>query len=135
MSNYKENNPESMRLDKWLWCARFYKTRSLASSAIKEGKIKIQDYKAKSGKLVHVGDEIVILQKPYYHEITILQLAKSRGPAKEAILLYQESIESVKKREQLALQLKMTNASQEFNSRRPDKQQRRKIIRFTRGQN
>jgi ribosome-associated heat shock protein Hsp15 len=135
MSNSKENKQESMRLDKWLWCARFYKTRSLASNAIKEGKIKIQGYKAKPGKLVHIGDEIVLLQKPYHYEITILKLAKSRGPAKEAILLYQESVESVKKREQLALQIKMTATAQEFGSGRPDKQQRRKIIRFTRGQN
>ena len=122
-----------MRLDKWLWCARFYKTRSLASSAIKEGKIKIDGSKVKPARLVQIGDQMEIRRKPYQYEINVLNLAKSRSSASDAALLFHESQESVKKREILISQLKLASATREHSGSRPDKQQRRKIIRFTRG--
>jgi ribosome-associated heat shock protein Hsp15 len=133
MSKNKENIQESMRLDKWLWCARFYKTRSLATSAIKEGKIKIDSTKVKPARLIQIGDKMEIRRKPYQYEINVLNLAKSRSSASDAALLFHESQESVNKRELLASQLKLASASQGPGGNRPDKQQRRKIIRFTRG--
>jgi ribosome-associated heat shock protein Hsp15 len=133
MSKNKENIHESMRLDKWLWCARFYKTRSLAASAIKEGKIRIDGSKVKPARLVQIDDKIEIRRKPYQYEINVLNLAKSRSSASDAALLFHEPSESVKKREILLSQLKLASAAQDHNGSRPDKQQRRKIIRFTRG--
>lgn len=133
MSKNKENIQESMRLDKWLWCARFYKTRNLAASAIREGKIKIDGTKVKPARLVQIDDKMEIKRKPYLYEITVLNLAKSRGSASNAALLFHESQESVNKRELLASQLKLASASREPGGNRPDKKQRRKIIRFTRG--
>ncbi|MFT5351978.1 MAG: ribosome-associated heat shock protein Hsp15 [Planctomycetota bacterium] len=132
MSKNKENTSESMRLDKWLWCARFYKTRSLSATALKNGNVKIDGLKAKPARLIRVDDKLEIRRKPYRYEITVLTLAKTRGSATDAALLFYESEESAIERESIASQLKLAAASHTPASRRPDKQQRRKIIRFTR---
>jgi len=128
----KQNHQISMRLDKWLWCARFYKTRRLATDAIKAGKIKAQGSKVKPSHNIKIGEVFVIRRGPYTFEITVLGLANHRGAASEAMLLYQENEESLKKREQLAQQLKANNALMPHNSGRPTKLERRRIIRFTR---
>jgi ribosome-associated heat shock protein Hsp15 len=133
MSKNKENVKESMRLDKWLYCARFYKTRSLAASAIKEGKVKIGGIKAKASRLIQIDDEIEIRRSPYCYKITVEMLAKTRGSATDAALLFSESSESILNRETLAAQIKLTSANIGHEAARPDKKQRRKIIRFTRG--
>ncbi len=121
-----------MRLDKWLWCARFYKTRSLAAKAIKEGKIKINELKVKPARLIQISEKLVINQKPFRYEITVENMAKSRVSASEASHLFHESEESILKRESVASQLKLAASSQGHVNGRPNKQQRRKIIRFTR---
>ncbi|NIQ13138.1 MAG: RNA-binding protein [Candidatus Dadabacteria bacterium] len=119
-----------MRLDKWLWCARFYKTRGLACHAIKSGKIIANNEKAKPAKLIHVGDKITIKRGPYQFDITILQLINARKSAKDAQLLYEESQESLLQREKIAQQLKAEATIFPRTKGRPSKRDRRELIKF-----
>ena len=121
-----------MRLDKWLWCARFFKTRNLATAAIKTGKIKSGDNTCKASKMVEIGDPLQIERKPYHYDITIRALAKSRGSAAISAHLYHESLESIELREKLSAQMKIASSHITNSTKRPDKRSRRKIIRFTR---
>ena len=79
---------ESMRLDKWLWCSRFYKTRALAASAIKGNKVSVNNLATKSAKNIKIGDNIKISKSPYQYTITTLKLAHNRLSASQAALLY-----------------------------------------------
>jgi ribosome-associated heat shock protein Hsp15 len=124
------NELSAIRLDKWLWCARFYKTRAIASDAIKGGKILVNDEKPKPSKTIQAGARLKIRRTPYQFDITILLLAKSRKSAKEAALLYVETEESIKKREELSAQLKLDAMNQPRTIGRPTKRDRRHIIRF-----
>jgi ribosome-associated heat shock protein Hsp15 len=119
-----------MRLDKWLWCARFFKTRGLACNAIKSGKIVVNNEKAKPAKLVQSGDSIKIRRGPYHFDITILQLTKVRKSAKEAALLYEESQMSISQREKLAIQIKADVALYPRTKGRPSKRDRRDLIKY-----
>jgi len=121
-----------MRLDKWLWCARFFKTRSIAASTIRAGKIKAKGIKVKPARTIKVGDELEIRRGSFQYEIRVSALASSRSSATAAAQLYLESGDSIAKREALALQLKLAAASQPVSRGRPNKQERRKIVRFTR---
>ncbi len=132
MSNIDQKAPDCMRLDKWLWCARFFKTRSLATSAIKAGKIKTNGSRVKSGRMIHVGDKLSICCGPFQYDVSVSALAKSRGPVSDASRLYDESAESIRKRDALALQLELAAATRVNTQGRPGKHERRKIIRFTR---
>lgn len=127
-----ENNEISanLRLDKWLWCARFYKTRSIAADALKTGKIMINGDRAKPSKNVKAGDQLELRKGPYRYSITVLALAKSRKSATDAALLYEESAESISKRELLATQLKAEAAINPVTKGRPTKKDRRSIIKF-----
>ncbi len=119
-----------LRLDKWLWCARFYKTRSIASDAIKTGKITANGERAKPSKSVKPGDILNIRKGPYRYAITVLGLAKSRQSATGASLLFKESPESISERELLASQLKAEAALTPSTKGRPSKKDRRSIIKF-----
>jgi len=130
MPEENHNKLSTMRLDKWLWCARFYKTRGLAADAIKGGKILVNDEKPKPSKSIQTGVQLKIRRTPYQFDITILSLAKSRKSAKEAALLYQETEESIKKREEMSVQLKLDAINQPRTIGRPTKRDRRHIIRF-----
>lgn len=125
-----QNDVMSMRLDKWLWCARFYKTRGLASDAIKSGKVLVNDEKPKPSRSIHAGVRLIIHRSPYRFDITVKELAKSRKSAKDAALLYQETEESIKKREATSAQLKLDAMNQPRTIGRPTKRDRRHIIRF-----
>ncbi|NNE37328.1 MAG: RNA-binding protein [Gammaproteobacteria bacterium] len=131
MSTDKQNNPKTMRLDKWLWCARFYKTRRQATDAIKSGKVKSNADKVKPSHLVKPGDIYTIRQGPYSYEITVKGLATHRRPASEAALLHEESQDSQIQREKLAKEIKANNAMISHSQGRPTKRERRKLIRFT----
>ncbi len=122
----------TMRLDKWLWCARFYKTRAQAASAIKGNKIRVNDSPVKAAKIVRVGDEVQIRKTPYQYTITLLKLTNNRLSASLAVHLYKEDKDSIQAREELAQQIKADAASYPRTVGRPTKRNRREIIRFTR---
>ena len=124
---------EGVRLDRWLWAARFFKTRSLAAEAIDGGKVALNGHRAKRGKHVHLGDDLRVRRGPYEHHVTVRGLSERRGPASEAQTLYEETPESVHNREMLATQLKAMPAPVFRSKGRPTKQERRAIDRFKRG--
>ena len=121
---------ETMRLDKWLWCARFYKTRSLAAEAIKNGKITVNEIRAKPARLVQIGDNLVIKRGPFNFDISITSLSKGRKSAKETSQLYAEDPQGHIKREKLLEQLKLVAALGPKTRGKPTKRDRREIIRF-----
>lgn len=121
-----------MRLDKWLWCSRFFKTRAMAASAIKGNKVKVNDDAVKVAKTVRIGDRIHIRKQPYQYSIKIKKLSPSRLSASQAILLYEETAESIELRQELTSQIKAESASFPRTRGRPTKRDRREIIRFTR---
>jgi ribosome-associated heat shock protein Hsp15 len=115
------------RLDKWLWAARFYKTRALAADAVAGGKVQVNGERVKRARPLQVGDEIRIRQGPYEHQIVVRGLSARRGPASQAAELYQETAESRAAREQLALQLKTLHSMFVPERGRPTKKDRREI--------
>ena len=121
-----------VRVDKWLWAARFYKTRSLAADAVDGGKVQVDGERVKPAKLLKPGDVLSIRNGPYTWEITVLMLGERRGPASEAAKLYSESDESRRIREEKIALLKIERQSNPFPGGRPTKKQRRQIIRFIR---
>ena len=123
---------ESQRLDKWLWAARFYKTRSLAVEAINGGKVHLNNSRVKPSRTIKPDDILTISKPPYEHIVTILGLNKQRRPAVEAQQLYSESEESIAKRELLKQQIKDQPLGFRHDKGRPNKRDRRHIIKFTR---
>lgn len=120
-----------VRLDKWLWAARFYKTRGLAAEAIAGGKVQVNGERAKRAKPLQPGDEIRIRQGPYEHLIVVRDLSERRGPAAQAATLYQERPESIAARESLAARLKGVHAMFVADTKgRPTKRDRRAIERL-----
>lgn len=115
---------DRVRLDKWLWAARFYKTRSAATEAVAGGKIEVNDDPAKPARPVTIGDRIRVRQPPFEYRIEVTGLAERRGSAEQAATLYAESPESAAAREQLRDQLRMAPAFS-FDSGRPTKKGRR----------
>lgn len=124
---------ENQRLDKWLWAARFYKTRSLVIEAINGGKVHANGYRSKPSRSIHPGDQLVISLPPYEYVIDVLGLQKQRRPASEAQLLYQETTESRDKRERLREQIKSEPLGFRDQKGRPSKRDRRHIIKFIQG--
>jgi len=118
---------DSQRLDKWLWSARFYKTRLLAVEAINGGHVHVNGQHARPSRLVRPGDEIEISKGPYRWHVVIQALAQRRGPATEARQLYSEQAGSMQQREAVRAERKLVTPAP---TKRPDKRQRRKIIRF-----
>ena len=126
------NKDNKLRVDKWLWAARFFKTRGLASEAIKGGKITINGSHAKPSKIIQINDRLSIRKGAFIYGITVRALSKHRGSGSEAMKLYEESEQSIAAREKLAVQLKAEAALRPATPGRPSKRDRRKIIRFTR---
>lgn len=118
---------ESIRLDLWLWCARFHKTRAFAKAAIEHGQVRVDGERAKPARLARPGMRLSIEKEGEVFEIEILALARRRGPASEARLLYSESEESVAAREQVRLQRRAERAGYRAPETRPDKRARRLI--------
>ncbi len=119
-----------IRLDKWLWAARFYKTRNLAGEAIKGGKVHVNDVRVKPSKTVNIGQKVRLRKDNVEITVIIDGLAEKRGSAPMAQLLYTETEESITKREIACSQRKAIMAGQSYPSKRPNKKQRRSIIRF-----
>lgn len=122
----------SIRIDKWLWAARFYKTRRLAAEAVSGGKVHVNGQRCKPGKDIKIGDWVTITKDQYSWNVQVTDLNKQRRPAKEAALLYDEDEASVvKRRQQIELQKQqkaLLHPSQ--RQHKPNKKQRRQIHRF-----
>lgn len=121
---------ESVRLDKWLWAARFYKTRGLASEAVAGGKVYLNGSRAKPAKLLRSGDFLRIRVGPYDWFVTVRAVTERRGSAKDAQLLYDETSEGRAARERLAQAHKIAPAPTFEGKGRPTKKQRREIERL-----
>ena len=122
---------DKVRIDKWLWAARFFKTRSLAAEAVEGGKVELNGERVKRAKNVQQGDEVSVRLGPYEHVVVVRALSERRGPASVAQTLYEETAESVAARERLAEQLKMAPAAFVYEDRgRPTKKDRRELTRF-----
>ena len=125
------NETDDLRIDKWLWAARFFKTRQLASDAVSGGKVHINGQRCKPSKDVKIGDTITISKDQYTWQIQVTSLNKQRRPAKEAVLLYEEDAASVNNRQkQIELNKLQAILSPNINEGRPNKKQRRQIHRF-----
>ena len=128
MSDPGANN--KLRLDKWLWAARFFKTRSLAKAAIEGGKVQLGGSRVKVSKEISVGDQLRIRQGWDEKDIEVLALSDQRRGAPEAQSLYRESADSITRREETAAARKAAGGMIERPARRPTKKQRRQIHRF-----
>ena len=118
-----------MRLDRWLWAARFYKTRSLATDAVAGGRVHVGGRAAKPSREVRAGDVLEITKGQVRLEVVVRGLAGRRGPASEAALLYEETEESRAARERLAEQRKLAAAARPDHGGRPTKRERRRFDR------
>lgn len=127
-----ETGDTRVRLDKWLWAARFYKTRSLAAEAIAGGKVQVNGERVKRAKSLQAGDEVRIRLGPFEHQIVVRVLSERRGPASEAATLYEETPASRAAREVMALQLKSLHPAFVPERGRPTKKDRREIEKFKR---
>ncbi|WP_024872405.1 ribosome-associated heat shock protein Hsp15 [Tolumonas lignilytica] len=132
MPEATENN--EVRLDKWLWAARFYKTRALARSMIEGGKVHYNGQRTKPGKQVEVGAVIRIRQGYDDKEIRVLGLSVQRLSAPQAQSLYVESEESIAKRERNAEAYRLNTLFAPHPDSKPDKKQRRDLVRFKQGE-
>jgi ribosome-associated heat shock protein Hsp15 len=126
-----DEDNEEIRLDKWLWAARFCKTRSLAAEAISGGKIDINGERAKPSRIVRLGDRLNIRRGLYEWTIVVKAASRLRRPAPQAQLLYEETEESARKREATIAQMKLERPPVFETPGRPSKRDRREIAKFT----
>ncbi|MGH8279709.1 MAG: RNA-binding S4 domain-containing protein [Gammaproteobacteria bacterium] len=125
--------PARLRLDKWLWCARFFKTRALASAAVAGGKVHVGGVRAKPAHALRIGDRLAITRTPDRYEIVVLAFADKRGPARAARALYAETSASLTLRARHAELRKLAVLASPAPVKRPDKKSRRLIHRFKHG--
>ena len=125
---------DSSRLDKWLWYARFYKTRSLATAAITGGKVHLNGERVKPARAVRPGDRIALMLEGVVAEFEVRGIPQRRGPAPEARTHYDETPESASRRAQLREQQRLAQLSRPRPDTRPDKRDRRRLMRLHRDQ-
>lgn len=126
---------ERVRIDRWLWAARFFKTRSQAATAIDGGKVHINGNRVKRSKMLEVGDMVQVTKGPYHFDLEVLGLAERRGPAPVAQALYRETDESQAARAAIAEQRALERANAptpivKLSKGRPTKKDRRDLARF-----
>ncbi|ANE75134.1 ribosome-associated heat shock protein Hsp15 [Dickeya solani] len=126
----QHDDDNAVRLDKWLWAARFYKTRALAREMIDGGKVHYNGQRSKPGKLVELDAEITLRQGNDARTVIVRALSVQRRPAAQAQALYEETQQSIEKREKLAQARKLNALSMPHPDRRPDKKERRDLIKF-----
>ncbi|MGN0915352.1 MAG: ribosome-associated heat shock protein Hsp15 [Succinivibrio sp.] len=125
----QKNNADSpVRLDKWLWAARFYKTRSIAREMIEGGKVDYNGVKAKPSRTVEIGALVKVLRGNLRYEVEVLEISDVRGPAKEAQKLYRETEESIAKREKQLEQIRLNALLAPHPDDKPNKKERRELI-------
>ncbi|HEY2144459.1 MAG TPA: S4 domain-containing protein [Steroidobacteraceae bacterium] len=122
------------RLDKWLWHVRFYKTRSLATAAISGGKVHLNAERVKPAHRVRVGDQVSLSLQGIVAEFDVLGLPVRRGPAAEAITHYRETAASAARGVQLREQQRLASLSRPRSDAKPDKRERRRLMRLHRDQ-
>ena len=127
-------NNDRHRLDKWLWCARFFKTRSIAAQAVSGGRVHINGERVKAAHNVRVGDRISLSLDGSMAHFDVLGLPSRRGPAPEAKSHYAETPESVERRARLREQHRLADMSRPRPDTRPDKRDRRRLVKMQRGQ-
>lgn len=129
----KSTSESKCRLDKWLWAARFFKTRNLAADAIESGKVHVDGERAKAAKEVRLGAVIHIRRKELEMEVVVRGLSIQRKGAPEAALLYEETPESSARRQEAVVTREAEHARRERGAGRPTKRQLRDIRKFTGG--
>lgn len=120
----------SVRLDKWLWATRFYKTRAASAQAIRAGRVDVNGARAKPAKALAVGDRVRVRKSPYEFLITVRVLSEHRGRAVEAATLYEEDPDRKAARERLARQLRIAPTPSYEGKGRPTKRDRRELERL-----
>ena len=121
-----------VRLDKWLWAARFFKTRALSADAIESGKVEVNGERSKRAKQLQAGDMVRIRLGPYQHLVKVLAVSERRGPASVAATLYEEDADGRKAREALQIQIKAAQSASGYLPGRPTKKDRRDIEKIRR---
>jgi ribosome-associated heat shock protein Hsp15 len=121
---------DDIRLDKWLWTARFFKTRALAAEAVNGGKVEVNGDRPKPSRVVRIGDELNIRRGPYEWGVIVREVSRLRGPAMQAQVLYEETAESIRKREASIAQMKLVRPPEFDSGGRPSKKARRELSRF-----
>jgi ribosome-associated heat shock protein Hsp15 len=120
----------SVRIDRWLWAARFYKTRSQAAASIEGGKVRLNDARPKTGAPVRIGDVVRIRSGPIERTVVVQGLAERRGTAAEGTALYTETAESMARRKEREAQLKLMPETSFRGKGRPTKRERRDLDRL-----
>lgn len=124
---------DKVRIDKWLWAARFFKTRSMAAQAVSGGKVHVNGARIKPARMVQPGEELRIRRGEVEFTVVVQAVSDKRRPAKEAQLLYEETETSIRQRENIREQKRLESADRMYGPmKRPDKRDRRKIRKFTR---
>lgn len=118
---------ESLRIDKWLWAARFYKTRNLATNAVEGGRVHVNGQRIKPSYRIKIDDIVLLTRPTYKQEIVVCAIKQQRRSAVEAQLLYRESEESIAQRELVAAQRKILNQGLPRLLKKPNKHERKKI--------
>ena len=129
----KEKPTEGVRLDKWLWAARFYKTRAIAREMIEGGKVHYNGQRSKPSKVVELNALLTLRQGNDERTVVVKGITEQRRPATEAVTLEEETAESIEKREKGSLARKLNARTMPHPDRRPDKKERRDLMRFKYG--
>ncbi len=125
-----DGQTNKVRLDKWLWAARFFKTRNIAKQAIDTGKVRVGGMKTKASREISIGESLTIKQGYDEKHVIVTALSEQRRGATEAALLYNETEESMQRRQLAAEQRRVERASKVYSENRPTKKERRQIHKF-----
>lgn len=129
----KQQPAQDVRLDKWLWAARFYKTRALAREMIEGGKVHYNGQRSKPSKIIELDATLTLRQGNDERTVIVKGITEQRRPATEAVALYEETAESIEKREKMAQARKLNALTMPHPDRRPDKKERRNLMKFKYG--
>ncbi|MCP5151026.1 MAG: RNA-binding protein [Ectothiorhodospiraceae bacterium] len=123
---------DGQRIDKWLWCARFFKTRGLAAEAVSGGKVQVDDARVKPARKIRPGDRLSIRREPTQWDVVVRGLSAQRLPARDAVALYEETAESLARRTSEEERARRARMRDEHVLGRPSKRDRRTLERYKR---